>query len=205
MKYNISDHLVSKNGVLINKFGINDQEELNKKENNITSVQIVKLSINPIKGSFDLKHLQAIHKHIFGQIYRWAGNIRNIDISKGNSMFATNSRIIPEAEKLFSQLSKENYLKNTEPEKIASRLAYYLGEINAIHPFREGNGRTQRVFISQLAKEAGFELTFEKTTQAEMIQASISAHSCDYTGLENIIKRGLTPLSSSLENQKNIK
>ncbi|MFC0322411.1 Fic/DOC family protein [Gallibacterium melopsittaci] len=202
MKYNTSDRLVSKNGVLLNKFGIDDQNELNKKENNITSVQIVKLSIDPIKGSFDLKHLQAIHKHIFDQIYSWAGDIRNIDISKGNSMFATNSRIIPEAEKLFSQLRKENYLKNTEPEKMASRLAYYLGEINAIHPFREGNGRTQRVFISQLAKEAGFELTFDKTTQEEMIQASIAAYFCDYTGLESIIERGLKPLSNHLEKLK---
>lgn len=66
MKYNISDHLLSNNGVLLNKFGIDDQKELNKKGNNITSVQIVKLSINPIKGSFDLRHLQAINKHIFG-------------------------------------------------------------------------------------------------------------------------------------------
>lgn len=103
-------------------------------------------------------------------------------------------RIIPQSEKLFAQLKKEHYLRNTEPEKIAGRLAYYLGEINAIHPFREGNGRTQRIFIVQLAREAGFELSFNQVTQEEMIKASIQAHKCDYSELEMVIKRGLKPI-----------
>ena len=79
-----------------------------------------------------------------------------------------------------------------------------MGEINAIHPFREGNGRTQRIFITQLAKEAGFELTFSKATQEEMINASIQAHRCDYKGLESIIEKGLTPLSRNSEKEYKI-
>ena len=79
-----------------------------------------------------------------------------------------------------------------------------MGEINAIHPFREGNGRAQRIFISQLAKEAGFELTFSKSTQEEMINASIQAHRCDYKGLESIIEKGLTPLSLNSEKEYKI-
>ena len=79
-----------------------------------------------------------------------------------------------------------------------------MGEINAIHPFREGNGRAQRIFISQLAKEAGFELTFSKSTQEEMINASIQAHRCDYKGLESIIEKGLTPLSRNSEKEYKI-
>ncbi|HHF1670621.1 TPA: cell filamentation protein Fic [Haemophilus influenzae] len=76
-----------------------------------------------------------------------------------------------------------------------------MGEINVIYPFREGDGRTQRIFIAQLAKEAGFELTLSKATQEEMINASIQAHRCDYKGLESIIEKGLTPLYLNSEKE----
>lgn len=194
MKYHSSDPMLNKNGVLINKLKIETQAELDKKEAQITAIQTAILLITPVKGQFDIAHLKAIHKHLFNDIYSWAGEIRSIDISKGDTMFATSSRIIPELEKLFNELKNEQFLKNTLPEKIPARLAYYLGEINAIHPFREGNGRTQRLFINQLAQTLGFYLNFEQVSADEMIQASILSHKCDYSALENIIKKGLTPI-----------
>ena len=189
MKYTGFDSHVDENGVLKNYLGIKNQDKLEAAERDITSYKEAILKDNPIKGKFDLKHLQDIHKHLFGDIYPFAGKIRDGYLQKGQQDFTMGYRIIPQAEKLFTQLKNEQFLKKTEPAKIAGRLAYYMGEINAIHPFREGNGRTQRIFIAQLAKEAGFELTFSKSTQEEMINASIQAHRCDYKGLESIIEK----------------
>ena len=194
MKYTGSDPYIYSNGVLINKKGIKDDAELNRIERAYSYMKALDLIQNPINGKFDLKHLQAIHKKLFEDIYPFAGKIRDGYLQKGEQDFTMGYRIIPQAEKLFTQLESEQFLKKTEPDKIARRLAYYMGEINAIHPFREGNGRAQRIFITQLAKEAGYELSFDKTTQEEMINASIQAHKCDYKGLENIIEKGLTPL-----------
>ena len=204
MKYTGSDPYIDENGVLINKKGIKDEFELDRVERASSYMKALDLDRNPIKGKFDLKHLQDIHKHLFGDIYPFAGKIRDGYLQKGQQDFTMGYRIIPQAEKLFTQLKNEQFLKKTDPEKIAGRLAYYMGEINAIHPFREGNGRTQRIFISQLAKEAGFELTFSKSTQEEMINASIQAHRCDYKGLESIIEKGLTPLSLNSEKEYKI-
>jgi len=204
MKYTGSDPYIDENGVLINKKGIKDEFELDRVERASSYMKALDLGRNPIKGKFDLKHLQDIHKHLFGDIYPFAGKIRDGYLQKGQQDFTMGYRIIPQAEKLFTQLKNEQFLKKTEPAKIAGRLAYYMGEINAIHPFREGNGRAQRIFISQLAKEAGFELTFSKSTQEEMINASIQAHRCDYKGLESIIEKGLTPLSLNSEKEYKI-
>ena len=204
MKYTGSDPYIDENGVLINKKGIKDEFELDRVERASSYMKALDLDRNPIKGKFDLKHLQDIHKHLFGDIYPFAGKIRDGYLQKGQQDFTMGYRIIPQAEILFTQLKNEQFLKKTEPAKIAGRLAYYMGEINAIHPFREGNGRAQRIFISQLAKEAGFELTFSKSTQEEMINASIQAHRCDYKGLESIIEKGLTPLSLNSEKEYKI-
>ena len=204
MKYTGSDPYIDENGVLINKKGIKDEFELDRVERASSYMKALDLDRNPIKGKFDLKHLQDIHKHLFGDIYPFPGKIRDGYLQKGQQDFTMGYRIIPQAEKLFTQLKNEQFLKKTEPAKIAGRLAYYMGEINAIHPFREGNGRAQRIFISQLAKEAGFELTFSKSTQEEMINASIQAHRCDYKGLESIIEKGLTPLSLNSEKEYKI-
>ena len=189
MKYTGSDPYIDENGVLINKKGIKDEFELDRVERASSYMKALDLDQNPIKGKFDLKHLQDIHKHLFGDIYPFAGKIRDGYLQKGQQDFTMGYRIIPQAEKLFTQLKNEQFLKKTEPAKIAGRLAYYMGEINAIHPFREGNGRAQRIFISQLAKE---------------INASIQAHRCDYKGLESIIEKGLTPLSLNSEKEYKI-
>ncbi|EHK90735.1 Fic/DOC family protein [Aggregatibacter actinomycetemcomitans] len=204
MKYTGSEPYIYENGVLINKKGIKDEAELNRIERASSYMKALDLNQNPIDGKFDLKHLQAIHKKLFEDIYPFAGKIRDGYLQKGEQDFTMGYRIIPQSERLFKELKNEQFLKKTESDKIAGRLAYYMREINAIHPFREGNGRTQRIFIAQLAKEAGYELSFDKTTQEEMTSASIQAHRCDYKGLENIIEKGLTPLSLNLEKEYKI-
>lgn len=171
--------------VLKNKFNILNGLELELAEKEYTSLSIAEIKITPIKGDLDLKHLQNIHKYVFSDIYDWAGELRSVNISKGTS-FCNYMYIVDIGNKMFSKLTNENYLIGINGYEIYYKLAYYLGEINALHAFRDGNGRVQRVFIEYLAQVSGCTLDFSKVTDKEMIDASIDAFNCDYDKMTKI-------------------
>jgi len=185
--------------ILINKLGIKNGKALNEAEREITTIRISQITENPIKGNFDLKHLQAIHRFIFRDIYSWAGQLRTVNIAKGNQ-FCNCIYIESGSKPTFDKLKKENYLIGTSQDDICEKLAYYLGEINVIHPFREGNGRTQRVFIENLAQVAGYKVDFSNVSAADMIEASALAFDCDYRKMTEIFEKITTPIS--LEEQE---
>ncbi len=160
--------------ILKNKLNIKDKTNLNIAERELTSLRLAEIEVNQVKGIFDLKHLQDIHKYIFQDIYSWAGEIRNVNISK-NNVFCYSINIFSYGELLFKKLKEENYLLTTEESCIYDRFSYYMSEINALHPFREGNGRAQRVFISGLGRAAGYEIDFKQVSNAEMIEVSSRA------------------------------
>lgn len=110
-----------------------------------------------------------------------------MNTAKGN-MFCDCRFVEDMAEVLFSELEKENYLQSCYTEEMADRLAYYLSEINALHPFREGNGRTQRLFIEILAERAGYEVDFSEVSAEEMVEAGAKAFLRDY-GKMNVLMR----------------
>lgn len=172
----------------MNKLGIRDVEELKKAEREITSVRLANARVHKIKGNFDLQHLMDIHKYIFQDIYDWAGEIRWVNIAKGN-MFCNYPFIEANAESLFRKLKQEKYLKETPENDMPLRLAYYLSEINVIHPFREGNGRTQRLFIEYLAEDNGYSVDFSQVTSDEMIRASAEAFACQYDSMNQLFQR----------------
>ncbi|MBQ3736747.1 MAG: putative adenosine monophosphate-protein transferase Fic [Candidatus Methanomethylophilaceae archaeon] len=177
--------------VLKNKLNIHDKEILSDAERSISLVRMIELEEHPIRGNYDLGHLKRIHKALFGDIFEWAGQLRTVDISKG-TMFCKCEYIESNANKLFRELKDENNLIGLKMEDMASRLAYYLCEINAIHPFREGNGRTQRLFVKQLAFDAGYYLDFTGISDEEMINASVRGFVLDYSYMESLIKRGIS-------------
>lgn len=113
--------------VLINKLGIKDQEKLSAFEKKLTMARLLELIDNPIAGNFDLKHLKNIHRYIFQDIYEWAGEIRKVDIAKGN-MFCNVKFIIPQAEEIFGKLRKDRYLDGLPEYKFVQKLAYYLSK-----------------------------------------------------------------------------
>ena len=153
------------------------------------------LAGNPIKGCFDLDHLKAIHKHLFCDVYEWAGELRNIDLSKENSYFANYTHIVSASRPVFEKLVEEDYLKGLDAAAFSTRAAYYLGEINALHPFREGNGRAQREFINHLAFRNGYFIEWKNISQEQMIQASIeSFHQADNTKFTAFIRDNLREL-----------
>ena len=174
--------------VLKNKLNITDGDLLEEAERNITALRILALRKNPPAGVMDFRYLRRLHKEIFGDIYTWAGEVRNVNINKG-TMFCSHLFITQQAEYIFSRLKKENYLQKCSEEEMPLLLSYYLSEINALHPFREGNGRTQRLFIEILAERAGYEVDFSNVTAEEMIQASADSFLMKYEKMDRIMFR----------------
>ena len=179
--------------VLRNKLNIRDGEKLSDAERSISLVRMIELEEHPIKGNYDLDHLKRIHKALFGDIFEWAGQLRTVDISKG-TMFCKCEYIENNANKLFKKLQDENNLIGLQIDDMVSRLAYYLCEINAIHPFREGNGRAQRSFVKQLTFDAGYHLDFTGISDDDMINASVRGFVLDYSYMESLIRRGISKL-----------
>ena len=179
--------------ILKNKFDIYDADELYNAEIRLAKYRAIELLNSPIEGAFDFSHLQKIHAYLFQDIYDWAGKIRIVDIAKDN-LFCRCFAIEPEAKRIFNELKAEKFLEGLAVGDFAKRLAYYFAEINALHPFREGNGRTQREFIRQLAFQNGYFLSFSGITKDEMVAASVASFRLNYKPFENLILSHLRPL-----------
>lgn len=159
--------------VLKNKLNIKDNKLLKTAEEEITLIKQMELLKNPIKGNFSKSHLMNIHRFIFEDVYPFAGKIRREQISKANTMFYPPNLIDRELGKVFSKIKEENMLKESDEEKIFDNLAYVMAELNIIHPFREGNGRSIREFIRLMAKRMGYDLNWGNVGKEELLEASI--------------------------------
>ena len=173
--------------VLRNKAEITNAEDLDTYEGELSTLRSIEILESPIAGQFDLAHLQRIHLALFQDVYDWAGKIRTVDISRGNSRFANVRFIESAANDIFNKLARENRLKGLDADSLSKRLAHYLSEINALHPFREGNGRVQRIFISQLSQSAGYQLDYSDLEQEQIYQAMELAFNGDESILANLI------------------
>lgn len=173
--------------VLRNKADIRDQEALDAFEADVTAVRMLELIDNPIQGVFDLKHLCAVHHYLFQDVYDWAGEIRTVDISREGSRFGNFGLIESYLDEQLRGISAENFLRGMEPDRFVARLAHYMSEINAAHPFREGNGRVQRLFCAQLADQAGYFIDFETVDQARMYEVMIASFKGDEKPLADLL------------------
>lgn len=190
--------------VLKNKMDYQDNDLLKSFETIMTGVRIAELQANPITGNFDLKHLQEIHKYIFQDVYPFAGKLREENIAKGSFQFAHASFLKDQATELFKQLKDENTLKGLKIDEFSNRAAHYMAEINVIHPFREGNGRTQREFIRCLALSNGYSLEWEREKKEAVFNASVKSV-LDPTDLSKIIKNTITNHAPDLKIAKQFK
>ena len=181
---------------LRNLAGIEDHDRLQQFEAVSTADRISELRVSPVAGIFDTAHLQRIHRHIFQDVYPWAGQFRTIDIRKEDEFWFCRHEFIPQAvADLFDKLSSENKLKNSEPQEFGARAGYYLTELNAIHPFREGNGRAQRELIRELGLNARLSIDWTLVTRDEMYSASIAGFRGNSRPMSDLITRISTRLS----------
>ena len=160
--------------VLRNKFNLRDEEQLKAVEARVASFALFAFVNDPLSGSCDENRFKATHRAIFQNIYEWAGSYRR-DVGTmtkgreaGYEVTYCDSQFVPrEMARIFAELKAVEYLLGLDLEKFAARLAYFYSEIDAIHPFRDGNSRTLRQFSSDLAFNAGYQLGWEASGRTQ--------------------------------------
>jgi len=187
----VNDHYCYQGtATLKNKLNIKDMGELENAEREITAITVRQVTFG--RPPYDLNYMKALHSQLFSDLYHWAGQIRSVDISKGRTPFCTCSRIEAEAKKLFMHLENDNWLEDLAKNYFCEKLAEYYIEFNMIHPFREGNGRVQRLLFEHLALAAGYDLDWNDVNQTEWVQANIDGVDVNYAPMEKIFKRIVT-------------
>ena len=149
---------------------------------------------NPIQGKFDFQHLKEIHQYIFQDIYEWAGEIRTVEIGKGN-LFCTTACIDSYANSVFNNYYSQCVANKNNFDEFIKVFADNYGNLNALHPFREGNGRTQREFARLVCLDCGYAFDLSCTTHNKMLEASVlSFDKADSSLLCEIFKQAIIPL-----------
>lgn len=176
--------------VLRNRLGITDPVFLDKQER---ALVVLRSRRGVPRGAFDLAHLRAIHRHLFQDIYDWAGDLRTVEISKGAQQFQFRQFIQTGMGDVHRRLVQSRFLSGLSPVDFAGQAAVIIGDINYIHPFREGNGRTQLQYLKQLAARAGHSLDLAQIERQRWLEASVSSHATDYGLMASVIAEALAP------------
>jgi cell filamentation protein len=174
-------------GVPYNWLKLRAAAALKAAEREITHAALILLDESPVSPSYDLPHLREIHRRIFGDIYKWAGQIRTVAIAK-TAVFCLPQYVESSAAVIFRELQDEDCLRGMCHDMFVGRLAYYLGEVNALHPFREGNGRAQRAFFRQLARDAGFTVARQHLDPVRNVEASAATMRGDPEPMRELLR-----------------
>ncbi|SDJ01470.1 cell filamentation protein [Pseudomonas flavescens] len=173
--------------VLRNRLGLTDDSALHEAERSLSEIAASQLDFD--LPPYDLAYLQRIHRHLFGDVYDWAGELRTVDISKGGTHFCNVTRIEAESTKLFKRVASTGWFEEMARPDLVVAAAELYGDLNIIHPFREGNGRAQRILFEHLIINAGYQVDWWGVGEAEWIQANIDAVVCDYRAMTAIFER----------------
>ena len=179
-----------------NKLDIIDSELIHEIEHNLLTEAYEQFSSQLNKQTtFDETYFIDLHKKTFESLYDFAGVYRNVNMSKGESQFCLAGYLQNESTRIFNELEQDNYLTNIiDKNEFAKRLAYYQGELIALHPFYELNGRILRLFFDMLCVYNGYKIIdyTDAVTDGKYIEASIECvQYADTSKLENIIFNGL--------------
>ena len=162
--------------ILKNKAGLRDAALLEAFELEMTSLR----SEDPLPaGRFGPAHYRAVHKHLFQDVYAWAGRYRTVRTSKQGNAFCYPEYITGSMNKLFERLKASPFTGGADFAEFSAAAADFLGELNAIHAFREGNGRAQLAFLYLLGIRAGHPLDLRKVERATMLPAMIASFHAD--------------------------
>jgi cell filamentation protein len=184
--------------VLVNKLGLTTIEALQAAENDLVEARVAELRARPslVSRTYDLVHLKSLHRHLFQDVYEWAGDLRTVGIAKGDgddTSFMPPFEIERPVAHVADRIAASDHLRTTSPADLVDELAYLYDYLNFAHPFREGNGRTQREFFAQLVAESGHGLAWDRIEMATLHGACHNARTAgDLTGLIEIFESVLT-------------
>jgi cell filamentation protein len=192
----VSDPYLLPSGTLRNRLDVDDPAELSRREDQLTAARQAILVRKGLTPPFDFDALKEIHRYVFQDVYDWAGLPRTCDLRKATYVdskeiprqFTPASDIATEAEQLFGELDRRNQLRGLDASEFTNAAAGLFVRINNLHAFREGNGRVQRLFLKELARNAGHELAFEVVTRERMIAVSIAGLDGDVEGAERLFQ-----------------
>lgn len=174
----------SNSSVLRNKADLKSQAALDEFETAMTFAR----SEEPLPhGRFSVNHYKAIHHHIFQDVYSWAGRYRTVRLTKGASTFCYPEHIAREMKKIFTWLKSESHLQHLNINEFSAGAAHLLAELNAVHPFREGNGRTQLTFLALLSAHAGHPMNLEWLDPNEVLGPMIASFNGDERPLAELL------------------
>lgn len=175
--------------VLCNVQGLRDRDELAALEASVTTLALAELGVTRLPGRYDLAHLQAFHRQVFADVYLWAGELRTVAISKPGVMFCLPQHLISYTGDVFGRLARDRWLREATREVFLDGLSALWADLNAAHPFREGNGRSTRAFLRQLAADAGWPLDWAGLNADANLHASVAAHQGDNDPMRALLDR----------------
>jgi cell filamentation protein len=170
--------------VLINLLDISDPRLLDEAELAFFLLRAEELP----DGDLGVEHYLALHRHLFQDVYAWAGEIRTIRIGKDGNWFCYPEYIVTELDRVFAELGHPDVLAHLTSALFAEKISHFLAELNAVHPFREGNGRTQLAFLAMLTEHAGFAFNAEKLDRDRVMMAMITSFSGDEVPLASLVR-----------------
>ena len=174
--------------VLKNKFGIKDAAKLDAAERVHVAQRIEEGAPN---GEFDLAHVKAIHRHLFQDVYAWAGETRTVELSKDGHNFQPVPYIATGIANIHARLEQRKFLAGLKVEAFARQAAHIIGDLNYVHPFREGNGRAQLQYLKLLTRRAGHDIDLTLLKRDRWQSASRAAHVADYEPMAQAVAAAL--------------
>ena len=174
--------------VLRNRLDIRDAAALEAAERELVALRL----LEPVPaGDFDLDHLKTIHRHLFQDVYPWAGEIRTVEIAKGESRFQPRRFIVAGMADIHRRIVAAGYFRGSGPDGFAEGAGPMLGDVNHVHPFREGNGRAQLQYLKQLAARAGHAIDLTRIDRAAWLDASRQSNAGDHAATVRCIRQAL--------------
>jgi cell filamentation protein len=193
----VDPYLDPATGILRNRVGAKTQAELDAAEADLTAARLLQLLDHPPEPSGDLAELQDIHLRLFADLYEWAGECRTVDLRKaveGAEFFLPVSMIEESAAYAAAELRRDGMLRSLPRDAFVERLAHHYDQFNYIHPFREGNGRTQRFFWSRVARDAGWQLDWSSVRgEANDAASRVASEDRDFGPLHAMFDAIVTP------------
>ena len=174
--------------VLINKLDIRDQKKLNDIEKQITLLRAIQAEQEMKFVNVDFEFYRSIHKFLFDDLYYWAGKLRDINISKKGTSFCDHTDLEKIGEAKFEYLKRKNYLQGLNDDRFIDEITELYHDLNMLHPFREGNGRTLRLFITLLIRNAKRDIDFSVCDIDVLTIATIKAAQGDITMLREVFR-----------------
>jgi len=161
--------------VLVNKLGLQIQEALDEAERIAVSLRAVELEKSDDSAPFTFEFYCKLHEQLFSDVYEWAGTLRTIDLSKKGTIFYPADHLMELGTALFARLQEHHEFCGIPKDEYIREIAEFYHDLNMLHPFREGNGRTQRLFFTLLLRRAGYQIDFSECDKDALMMATVYA------------------------------